>query len=528
MRKLSDLEARVKLELKGVANIAKNRTNIRDTINEAYRKVCAAHPWPWLIQSRPWVQLPDTRIAVLADDNETSQVSLSGLRNLITTPALFAAEWGLTLTGEANAAEPVADLLSNLLGATVELDDPTLATSGNGNWHLAPFEVWQSQTNLYVGGGVVTAFLDPRAMIQEFTGAEGDVLFRFPRHLLPADVEQVLEVWEVETDPPRRLRPWTQDQARQVNLNDDGDPMYFWLDEPFRPKYPHRGVSATAFAAVRRDRNAGWLYGTQMDPPVQVTGEPITVATGTSGNLLAGEYTVFFTWMAAGRLGPPSDPVTLTLSGANDQIVVSNVPNQDPGSPKIPFMDGYPYALLTWVAKDDGPFYLHQEVPSDVADALEKVLPDDPLADANPEDTFTIDDHVLWSRPHSAVRWDEVNNGPIHRYLSVWPRPTTPKRMEYRALLRPRALIAPTDCPLIPAGFEDVIVWAAVAQLASVQNGDEGTRTRAEALFRERFDLLRRRYGFNDGLRIQREAAGAESHPGLAEWPFAVDWRGDS
>lgn len=525
MRKLSDLEARVKLELKGVPNIAKNRANIRDAINETYRKVCAEHPWPWLIQSRPWTQLPDTAIAVLQDDGETMNVSLNGIRELVTVVSVFGDAWDMDLTGAANAAEPVADLLSNLLGATVELEDPTLATSGDGNWHLAPFEVWTSQVNLYVDSGTVQLGLDPRAMIQAMTGAEGSVVVRFPRHLLPADIEQVLEVWDVEQDPPRRLMPWTQDQARRVDLNETGDPVYFWFDEPMRPKYPHRGVSATAFAAVRRDRNAGWLYGSQMDPPVQYNGEPITVATGTSGSLAAGEYTVFFTWMAAGRIGPPSDPVTLTLAGANDQIVVSNVPNQDPGSPKVPHMDQYAYALLTWVSKDDGPFYLHQDVPSDVADVLEKVLADDPLVDPNPDGQFTIDSHVLWSRPHSAVRWDEANNGPIHRYLSVWPRPTRVRRMEYRAIIRPRDLLAPTDVPLLPSGFEDLLVWGAVAQIASVQNGDDGTKGRAEAAYRDKMRMLRRRYGFQDGLRIQRQAAGVDDGP--HGFPFQVDWLGD-
>ncbi len=528
MRKLSDLEARVKLELKGVANIAKNRINIRDTINEVYRKLCAEHPWPWLIQVRPWVQLPDTRIPVMADDHETANIAANTIRELLTVVSVFADAWDITLTGAANAPEPVADLLANLLGATVELDDPTLVSAGDGNWHLAPFEVWAAQSNLYVGAGSVQIGLEPRAMIQTMTGSEGDVVFRFPRHLLPADVEQVLEVWVAEDgERPQRLLPWTQDQARRVNPNEDGDPTYFWLDEPFRPKYPHRGVTATAFGAVRRDRNAGWLYGTQMDPPVQVNGEPITIATGTSGSLVAGEYSVFFTWMAAGRIGPPSDPVTLTLSGANDQIVVSDVPNQDPGSPKLPYMDAYNYALLTWVSKDGGPYYLHQDVPDDVGDALEQVLADNPLNDPNPDGQFTIDSHVLWSRPHSAVRWDEVNNGPVHRYLSVWPRPQAPTRMEYRCIVRPRSLLAPTDVPLLPEGFEDVLVWGAVAQLAGVQNGDEGTRTRAEAMYRERTGLLRRRYGFNEGLRIQRVAAGTESD-GRLEWPFVVDWRGDT
>lgn len=507
LNNVDDIIERVKYELRGLPNVRATRLNLRQTLNEVYLQLCESYRWPWLVQRRPLLALPD----VTLDNNDIALVPTMS-RWFVMGTSTFLSALGVPPA----AGGPIASVYTQaLFGAEFALADRARAVDGDGSWLLGPFEVWYM-----TGDDTVLYFVaDPRLVVDSKTGDEGEFVFRFPRLSLAPDIDQVVAVYEKATG--RQL------QARSTswaigNGDEDaaGAPAVYWLDDAFRRSEQHRTYTATAMPPLPQFRNAEAYGRWLLEPPrgdaaatkFSPAGVTFTPTNG-AGTLVAGTYRIFCTWTLAGRIGPRSEITEVVVASPHDTIEITNKP--EVGEADIGKV------LLWWISYNDGPFYLYQD--TDNVDTFGIPMTQFPAFGGG---TTYFTNNPDYRRDYAAVRWDDVMAGSPHRYLSVWPRPSTPLELELEVVVRPRDLMEGSDVPLLPRPFLDLLVWLTVERIASVQNADSGTMLRARALAKDRLDALRRRYGAHDGLRHIKGQVGDSADGGTWDWPN-IDHRPD-
>jgi len=551
VQNLGEIIERVKTELRGLPNIAATRVQLQQVVNEEHSAICEEYPWPFLVETRQMLWLPDITspqtlaggVIQIYDDPPPKSSSSQRVFTLGPTFGLFLEQYGTWTVQDSYAANEV---LSCLLGSTLELADRSLLGSmtSTGNWTLAPFEVQRvfmssqdpAGSEVYTNLPLVWLICDDRCNIQDMDLSEGELVLRFPRRLLPADVAAVQSVRRRDRTSP--LTAITSANAHRLEENRAGDPEFWWLDTGLRPTWGSGdAIHATAHPPLSPIRRVDGLLGRRVEAPSSMTPNPtpsgFTVTAQNNGlstvdELTPGKYKVRLAWSVAGRLSPPSETKEVTLTSAHDSILIDNIPERN--------LYWHGWVMTVWVSFNDGPFYMAQQ--PDVYDTnahhphVEWVDPVTTTIRTLPD--VTIDrSYFDWGNPSAMIRWDDVYAGPDHRYLAIWPRPTEPLNLELTVLRRPRQLLQDTDAPHLPYGFNDLLMWRVVAKIAGVSHADSVTYETATRLAEKRLQSLKAKYGMDRAVRHQR--AMIDGPVAYRETPFTpmwdtwtIDYRSDS
>ena len=512
---------RVKHELRGVPNIAVERTAMWQLLNEVHSQVCSEFDWPFLQTVRQFLQLPDilfeTGVEVYADPPPKSS---SSERLLIIGDVVPMME---TLGFAPQDMYALGEIIERFVGATVEMEPDfralALPETAVGSWGMGAFEVQKvfvtsNDPELAVGAepGVVGLGILADDRLDSTSGDIPYMLFRFPRLLVDADVAAIR--WVKRRGSDRPLRGTTAERGHRLEEHREGDPEVWWMDEGLRPTFGHAGMYATGLPPLAAMRRAGAVLGRQVVTPYNGLGAPsttipagFTVAAGTASipdeeKLAPGKYRVRLAWMVAGRLSPPTEAQEVTLSGTNWTILVDNIPERG--------LYWHGWTMTVWVSKDGGPYYLAQ------GGVIGQQYYAHPIQPRTLDSVNLTRAYFDWANPSAMIRWDEVYAGPEHRYISMWPRPTTAQYFEMGVILRPRQLVENTDAPHLPQEFNDLLVWEMVARIAPVRHGDTNTGAIARGLAAGRKNALLERFGMNKARPLQRALYGVETNSSVS------------
>lgn len=518
---LGDIIARVKHELRGLPNVQATRNNLRQLATEVQREIVEEHPYPFMRETRQFVLLPDFELTqALCPLLEILSVSTE--RVFLTGRSVIAGALGVD--DDMPAAAP--ELFERLNGATFDLADRTLRGLGDGNWQVGPFEIYAAGVSTTDTPSFVYLYLDDRAKFDSLTGDEGDFVIRFPRLLLDPSISEVLWLRERATGAAD-LRAISTRDGLTLEENRAGDPAVWWMDDGFRPRFGPGGVTATAFAPLSAHRSANASLGRQLPVPVNAAAEAtkfspggISLATNDSGSgtLPVGKYRVALAWLAAGRLSPMGAPLEASITASAPTfkgLTLTGAPVRPHG------VEWNGWVRTVWVSRDDGPFYLYQTgAPGGATAAGPAGFP------APSSDTILIYDPIDPSAM-DAIRWDDAYAGGQHKYLVVWPRPTTVRYFEMGVTRRPRALIEDVDVPHLPIEFNDLIVWEMCARIAAVQNADSETARECRKIADRRLNALKSKFGMNRAVRHQRQPLGGSNADFGDRFELTVDYRAD-
>lgn len=550
---------RVVYELRGLPDVDKVRIHVRQVINEVHTELCMSYPWPFLRETRQFVWLPDIEIlqqaspytSVLAIESDPApkssstdrMFSISGLGNTIVN------EYDDWTAAEAYGAGEVLDAL---FGATLDVVDHSVLDDATsvGNWAIAPFEIqraWMDEHNpndplsLVNNLSLVYIVCDDRCLIDSMDLSEGHPIIRFPRRRLTADIMEVRGLRIRRTgQKPRPLTAVDATTGLGLEENRAGEPQLWWMDEGLRTRFGGAGINATALPLLSAIRTTDGILGRRTPAPYNGMKTPTSTTPGgftcTAGNgglsaatkLAPGKYLIRLAWMVAGRLSPPSEPVEVTVSGSNDQIVIADIPVRD--------LYWHGWTMTVWASykptgmAEYGPFYLAQgSEPEDNNEAH-------PAGNRTLTTLTLTRDYFDWGNPSAMIRWDDVWAGPDHRYIAIWPRPSKPTLMEMDVTRRPRQLLEPTDATHLPIEFNDLIVWEAVSRIAAVSHGDTQTFVNAQRLAGQRLEALLKKFGMNRAVRLSRAVIGggyggdivdADTPVSAPASGWTIDYQGD-
>lgn len=452
---LARLAQAVEDELQQAPDVRRWRTLIREKINDEYQFVCDLRPWPFRIREAPLFVYPDFELA---------KADLS-----------FANASGQRVWDAANLEGTLSDLMfplaensgamwalhrEQLVGAEMGIEDPSATDIGNGNWLEGPFVIERVKD---IGGGSTRLWLDPRCNCTAAPDANGGTYhLRFPRYLLPADCDQLLQDGVKDEDGmalsyvhPSVFRAWSQGTARPPTA--PGVSSAWTYDEGFDTTAPlSRSHSPNLWSPTAATFPAWFDHHRNSSIREQL------VATGVAGasTWTTGQrYRFAVSWAYAGRLGPLSNIVEWTPAGSTPSVTLSGFPSLPANAGLTPVV-AYGWVRAVWVATGDGPFYLLQYIdppPSSGGTATSATFSTAPVA-------------VPWKR----VRYDEVF-APAYRYIRLLSRPSGHQKYQLRYLRRCAPLLAEEDVPELAPQFHPLIVLRAAAALA--KGREQSSRT---------------------------------------------------
>lgn len=427
---LEEISGRIANELDFEPDLVRYKREVYARVDSTYGGLVIERRWPWLVRQASLLVLPDVVVPNLELIHVPATVRTFGLAASTladTFSELDASAW--------------MQLQSAMVGGELDLYDRSLRNKGAGNWPMAPFVIEGIAPD--IAGPIFQ--LDPRCNVSSLTKDEGSFVLRFPRLLLPSDVDQVLTVFDEHEEP---LEALTADQAverwirnRPENAPPAGRPVAYGSDEGFGLRFPPTVSPATHTATSGRANLSPDLYQranlpVREDPPFAAT-----VAAG--GNLLSGtRYRIAVCWWYAGRFGPLSKVLEVTTTVANKKIELAALPVLD--------SNDYGRKLAVFVAEGvSGPFLLEgfQLIPTTATRTISE-RPDG-LVDG-----------------FRSVRYDEVYPGGPYQYIRLWPRTDVLREIRVRYNARPRRLLSANDEPEFRPTFHEYLVWATLADIA--------------------------------------------------------------
>ena len=430
-------------EIRHYPDLAAHRIDLRAVVNRVYKLFWNERQWSFTRRRVPLWAFPDLTVP----NADVEMAAGWGVRT-IQLPSLV----DLGMMEEADASR-FPFFSSQLAGAELDLADPTLREAGGGDLSEGPYTI-EGVPTLALAPMIQ---LDPRADISSIVSGMGDLVIRFPRILLPADVGSVISL----TDPQGRPLPGIMPgEARRIvtaeRRNQSGTMGWFLEDfgsDARLPTFidPSFGSGTTNFA------RSPFFYERETWPMREtLTLEPDD-GTGTflDGTLVR----VFACWFWGGRFGPPSAIAEVTTESTGSNLWSINVT----GFPQLPTSSAnieYGRRVAFFVAEGEGAFFLRG---FDTNPAIATF----PITDPSVSLAANLEPGLRFAR------WDEVYPGGPYQYLRIWPRPTAPVRLELDYYARPRELVEDTDSPEFPAEHE-VLVWLTVASLLGSPryNGD--------------------------------------------------------
>lgn len=429
-----EIQRRVGFEMAHYPQVLGHRDDNRGVINRVNKRFLNAYEWPFMLRKAPIYSFPDLTIP----NANVSKSAGRGDRSLllpdmdtIPTPPMYDPE----LTSE------FAFWDAQLTGAEMDLVTHP-ATGNSANWDDGPFTI-EMVIELGAGPGPVVQ-LDPRATFTALSANDGPYIIRFPRILLPADVQQVSAV---RTPEGRELFALTPSEQRRVILEPNhtsGSPRWMLEDQGHQPTRP---VWVDPFFAGQVSGHSATPFIYQRETwPLR---ETVSISFTTPGGAEIPASTrirVFCCWFWSGRFGPPSNIAESTTASAGGPFAVAVT-----GYPQLPtsgaFIE-YGRRVAIFMAEGEGAFFLRGFV----------------MAPATPTTTITTRNFTSSTPGLRFPRWDEVYPDGPYQYMRIWPRPTAMTRLEVEYWARPRELIEDTDSPEFPDNH-DVLVWLTVAEL---------------------------------------------------------------
>lgn len=435
MPNVEELRERLGDQLQYAPDLKAYRKDARRILSDANEAIQLAHVWPWRRKKRALWVFPD--------------VSIANANWSIAAGRAFSINAATVLSGKMYAAEDAAvgaRFQEQLTQAELDLEDRSKRALGTGNWQDAPFAVVDATT----GTGALTLYPDHRAGITAKTGAEGNLVLRWRRYLMPAECSEVLGIVD---DDNRPLTAVTAANVRRLAVDRDATgqrPTHFFTDGGFDTRHQ----AQPSFENNGWDGRSEQQYETENEP---IRSDPPFVATATNtapnGLLASTEYRVIVCWYYGGRYGPPSKVVTVSTTSANKAIALTGLP-----APPA----NYGRQLAFFLAEGEGAFYLTGYKDSATYDIASRVI--DQTAD------------------YRTVRWDDVNPDGPYTYVRPWPRSDTYRRLEVEYVARPRQLLEDTDVPQLPKEFHLAVLHQAILLMGTRHEGESLKATHAALL----------------------------------------------
>lgn len=456
---LARLAQAVEDELQQAPDVRRWRTLIREKLNDEYQYLCELRPWPFRIREAPLFVYPDFTIAKADLDFADSQGQRvwngTNLESTLSDVMFPLAE---------NSGTMWAFHRENLIGAEVGIEDPSATDLANGNWKEGPFVI--ERVKDLGGPGPTRIWLDPRCNCTAAPDADGgDYHVRFPRYLLPADCDQLLDdgvkdefglalryvhpsvhrAWSMGTERPPAVGggfvgAWTYDEGFDTTAP---------LDRSHSPNLWSNASTSTTYPSwFDHHRN------------VSIREQIATTGSATGSTWTVGQrYRFAVSWYYANRFGPLSNISEWTPTSGLPSVVLSGMPSLPANAGLTPAV-AYGWVLAIFVAVGDGPFYLLQYV-------------DPPPSSGGTSTSVTLSTAPV-ATPQHRVRYDNVFAA-SYRYIRLLNRPSSHRKYQLRYLRRCTPLLAEEDVPELAEQFHPLIVLRAAAALA--KNREQGSRT---------------------------------------------------
>lgn len=481
---VDEIATRVGEQLDFEPDLVRYKREVRNRIDAVYSGLCVHSRWPWLQRQAVLLALPDVTIP-----NGSLAVATSRSFS-VTAAALIAA--GLYPAEDAGAFR---ELQGAMVGGELDLVDRSLRALGNGNWEEAPFII----DRITPSATTAQFFADPRCSMTAITGTEGSFSLRFPRQLLPADVDELTAVLDEEETPLRALS--TEEaidrfvRRRPVNEPTAGRPIAYTPDDSAEIRLP--SMVSPAMSELDTNQGARDFYSRsnlpiREDPPFVAT----PVNTGSNALLANTRYRFCICWWYAGRFGPPSKVVEITTTGTMKAVTLSD----------LPVLSSIQYGrnIAVFVAEgDSGPF----------------ILEGFQLVQTTATRDITTRPDAL-NEPWRSVRLDEVYPGGPYQYLRLWPRTNVLREMRVKYHARPRRLLSVNDEPEFKMPFHEYLVWATCMDIAE-KHGSAAAAQRWQEKAKLWLDRLSSFYQPTPKVPMQKAQAGAGGGPADPRWPFA-------
>jgi len=480
---LGSIVARVENELQYRPDLREYRLDIRQVANAQWGLLARDKPWPFLQRRAPLIVLPDLTFA-------NSAVSFPGVatygpRAISIADSQFStyAELG-DWTGQIRRLLPGGEF-----GVT---DRSVLTMGGSSNWEDGPFVVELAMTHPGQSPARTLLYLDPRCILASLTGSEGTYTLKFPRYVLPPDVDVLERILDANGNPIRALDPrGERDAAIDASADGGSNPAWFLEDHGHRPQYPPFVYPEQSDTSSPNPDQTLDLY--QRDSlPIRIS---ITIGhhASTAGAFAVGtRVRAFICWWYAGRFGPPSPEVTFTTTDATKALQFSGWTGKllPLGPAAAPGAYGRRVALF--VSENDGAFYFRGFAdPASAVVSTQSITVPYPI-DTGSDTPAAIVKTLKADGTPALPRYDQLHPGGPYTYVRLYPRPSEAARFELDYLARPAHLIEDTDQPELPEQFSEVLVWATCLGMA--QRYERGNTTVWERNFREWKMRLEQRY----------------------------------
>lgn len=455
---LGTIVARVENELQYQPDLAAYRRDVRQLVNTRYLLLSKERNWPWLNKRAPLWVFPDLVI-------QNSQVTLPGggvygSRTFLMNDTVFEPYYD-------GYADWITRFRRLLCGAEFGVTDTDLVLGGASNWEDGPFTIELAESHPSSPPARTLLHLDPRCAISSITGSEGTYTLKFPRYLLPADMDVLRSVVDEQGRELAMLEPGQERRLGLLPTATGQRPS--WALEDFghattHPQFIYPGLSDVTPSNPDQTED---LYQ-RANPPVRVA--PILNFTGTSGLWKTSTTVrVAFAWFYANRLGPLGPYTEATSDTDTRSLAVSNynavglLPVQATAT-----AGAYGRRLAIFVSEDltavtnggQGPsaYYFRGFVnPGDGTTSFTIASP----RDSGTATTGTIRANGTLDLP----RHDRMYPG-TYQYLRLYPRPEVPAKYELDYRSRAMEMVEDSDAPEFPSVFEEVLVYATCLEMA--------------------------------------------------------------
>lgn len=309
-------------------------------------------------------------------------------------------------------------------------------------------------------GTTVTIIPDPRySGLPTGKGSiTDDITLKFLRYRMPNTFSEIQGVMDRAEDfgEIRQLDLW-RERAFMLNASDDpGRPVRFLID----PNYPDVAETRSGFE--------NRFHGNDIEPPVQ---QLVGVENGAGSLELLATYTYKISWVYSNMISGPGPEVSVTLTGANQRIDLSNLD-------AITTTGGEDFGRTryVWRRKGEGPWFFHGE------------LPDPSIAVFTDTGTF----NPLTADPILYIRERDRERAGHYHFIRFWPRTDTDRTVEVRYLARPAELVDDSDVPGLPDEYHPIIVHKTVLDISAAFDAPQ-LRSHHERRYQEFLALMSKR-----------------------------------
>lgn len=477
------------------------RDEVRDWVNQAIANFECSQDWNWRHRVYRTAAFPDMTWAyqdwgISQVGTPVRRISVTGLQ----TPDSFS---------DVVTARRVAQLQAAMLNNPVTPPESMRIPLGLVDFGFGTEEFLVEAVEAIITGGSTSVpsgfelFLDPRFGLgtnPKVADWAGTWNLKFLRYALPRDCLRVERVM-VLGGSRAALEPWDPQRENQyIDLDPavTGTPGMWSIDVAGGENTP--GISYVPGSPGYPSQP---LYGgSRFDAPEAPT--TISLAAATTGALPVDKRLRYcYTWTFSGMESPPSPIAEITLSGAQDEVVVTMETLNEANY-------GRRRNLYRQVA--EGP-WRRIAVVLDPSDATQSDVGGQNIEPALNE---TVDPRT---------RDNVLQESAGYQWLRLWPRPTQVTDLEVRYFSRPRTLVADTDAPAFPVELHPIIFHAVVAQHKAQHNDMTGAAYH-KAQIKEILDGCAGQYLRTSHENIVKSSSWGGSRRGPPHGPFR--WSGDT